>query len=59
MKVKELIQELLKLDQEKDIWIVYDFCYAFTPYVTKIEDDDLILSYDKDTKPGDYQIETN
>ena len=59
MKVKELIQELSKLDQEKDIWTVYDCCCAFTPYVTKIEDDDFILSQDKNTKPGDYQIDAN
>lgn len=32
MKVKELIAELQKLDQEKGIWIAYDFpCAMFAP----------------------------
>ena len=28
MKVKELIEHLKKLDQERNIWIFYDFPYA-------------------------------
>lgn len=28
MKVKELIEKLSKLDQERDIWIGYDYPYA-------------------------------
>lgn len=32
MKVKELIEELKKLDQDRGIWVVYDSGYAvFSP----------------------------
>ncbi len=33
MKVKELITELQKLDQERGIWIAYDSYYAMFPPV--------------------------
>ena len=31
MKVKEVIAELSKLDQEKEIWVIYDTFLAIEP----------------------------
>lgn len=39
MKVKEFIQQLQQLDQEKDIWIVYDTFAAWEPEVEVIDED--------------------
>ena len=39
MKVKEFIQQLQQLDQEKDIWIVYDTFSAWEPEVEVIDED--------------------
>lgn len=59
MKVKELIKNLSKLDQEKDIWIVYDAYYPMEPWVDSFireEDIDTYKEYDKDVNIGDYVI---
>ena len=62
MKVKEFIEQLQKLDQEKGIWIIYD-CYL--PVIPKVdeellseEDAEYYRSQDKDCDPqaGDYTI---
>lgn len=38
MKVKELIEQLSKLDQERDIWIGYDYPYDVQePYFVEFE----------------------
>lgn len=31
MKVKEVVAELLKLDQEKELWVIYDGFLAIKP----------------------------
>lgn len=31
MKVKEVIAELSKLDQEKELWVIYDMYLAIKP----------------------------
>lgn len=52
MKVRELIEELKKLDQEKDIWIAFEGGYEYgkpLPYGIANEDD-------KEVKRGDYLI---
>lgn len=39
MKVKELIEELQKLDQERNIWQFYDFPYAcWEPEVDEVSE---------------------
>lgn len=57
MKVKEFIEHLRTLDQDKDIHIVYDGYYVFDPEVS-IADEDWDLD-DKTFKyrKGDYLIE--
>ena len=52
MKVKELIAELQKLDQERDIWVLYDTFFAQVPEfeVAKERDE----TSDGRVKAGDY-----
>lgn len=69
MKVKELIAELQKLDQERGIWIIYDGLNddgeAFTNGMFDPIPDDRVKKpleeyckkyYDKGVKEGDYLI---
>jgi len=70
MKVNEVISELQKLDQERDIWISYDGMnddkYGFTNGIFDPIPDDIVkqpLADDckkyqeyKDVKVGDYLI---
>lgn len=61
MKVKELIEQLQKLDQEKGIWIIYDSFLPVKPEVDKElmteEDAKYYGRYeDEDIKAGDYTI---
>lgn len=58
MKVKELIEELKKLDQEKGIWIAYDYPYAmFEPVPDKIADEECVECFkEKGVEEGDYII---
>jgi hypothetical protein len=58
MTVRELITELQKLDQDRGIWVYYDYpCDAFEPLVdaqaTK-EDERIFKS--EGVKKGDYII---
>lgn len=57
MKVKEFIEHLRTLDQDKDIHIVYDCYYVFDPEVS-IADENWELG-DKTFKyrKGDYLME--
>lgn len=57
MKVKEFIEHLQTLDQDRDIYIVYDTYYVFDPEVL-IADEDWVLD-DKTFKykKGDYLIQ--
>lgn len=58
MKVKELIEELKKLDQEKGIWVAYDFpCAIFPPTPDDVADEDYLQYFkDKGVEIGDYII---
>jgi hypothetical protein len=51
MKVKELIKELQKFDQEKDIWILYDRYASLVPEF-KVSDEEI-----DDMKVGDIVCE--
>lgn len=57
MKVKEFIEHLQTLDQDKDIYVVYDSFLVFDPEVS-IADEDWDLD-DKTFKyrKGDYLIQ--
>lgn len=48
MKVKELVEQLLKLDQEKDIWVLYDCLYPQIPGFEPSKEDLKCI------KAGDY-----
>lgn len=57
MKVKELIEELKKLDQEKGIWIEYDGFAIFDAVPDAIADEEFMKYYNGDrVKEGDYII---
>ena len=60
MKVKELIEQLQKLDQEKGIWIIYDSFQPIKPEVDEEvineEDAEYYRRYEEDVKAGDYKI---
>lgn len=56
MKVKELIEKLSKLDQERDIWIGYDYPHAvqepdFEPFIW---DGSIYTRNETRIKEGDY-----
>lgn len=53
--VRELIAELQKLDQDKPIWQVYDFPYAYWPVEIDVADE-TYASELKDVEVGDYLI---
>lgn len=57
MKVKELIEELSKLDPEKGIWCVYD-SYALIDLVpsSTAGEDDAEYFRNQGVKEGDYII---
>ena len=60
MKVKELIEQLQKLDQDKGIWIIYDTFQPIKPEVDEEvineEDAEYYRRYEEDVKVGDYKI---
>lgn len=62
MKVKELIEQLQKLDQEKGIWIIYDTFLPVKPEVDGVvrteEDAVYFRRYENDVNVGDYVITT-
>lgn len=49
MKVKELIEQLQKLDQERNIWIYYDMFAAQEPSFIECDEDE-----NDEIKAGDY-----
>lgn len=57
MKVKEFIEHLQTLNQDRDIYIVYDAYYVFDPEVSIADEDwdldDKTFKY----KKGDYLIQ--
>lgn len=59
MTVKELIEQLQKLDQERNIWVRYDGIYFYEPVV--YEEDNVkeweAEEYEaQDIQEGDYTI---
>lgn len=63
MTVREYIEFLKKLDQDKQIWVVYDTFTAFEPIPDEVADEDCVerLGRDSEThgvgmKKGDYII---
>lgn len=52
-KVKELVEELLKLDQEKNIWVLYDTIYAQVPEFVPVTENKAC----DEMKVGDYMHE--
>lgn len=56
MKVKELIEHLQKLDQEKGIWVCYDLCYYLPPVPNRTADADDVEEGEGEVKEGDYLI---
>lgn len=58
MKVKELIEQLQTLDQERNIWVRYDGVYFYAPTIDKDNVDEWEAEeYGKQgIKEGDYTI---
>lgn len=61
MKVKELINQLSQLDQEKEIWVLYDRYIAFQPEV-EVYGENMRLDMMSDdiknkVRNGDYVID--
>ncbi len=56
MTVKELIEQLEELDQQKNIWILYDGCYPIVPDDVYTFDKDHADEFDDDddVNEGDY-----
>lgn len=55
MKVRELIEELQKLDQEKGIWVRYD-SFDYFPPIPDETADEFDAENHADVKKGDYII---
>lgn len=53
MKVKELVEQLQKLDQEKNIWVLYDQFDAQEPNFIQCDEEDLAYE-DGDIAAGDF-----
>lgn len=60
MKVKEFIEHLQKLDQDRDVWIIYDTYLPVIPAVDDVikteSDAEYFRRYEGDVKVGDYVI---
>lgn len=59
MKVKELIEQLQKLDQERNIWVRYDGVYFYAPTIDKDNVDEWEAKEygeEQGIKEGDYTI---
>ena len=55
MKVKELIEKLQGLDQERNIWVFYDFpCDCDEPDFHECKEEEADVFKDDGCKPGDY-----
>jgi len=61
MKVKELIEHLSKLDQERNIWLIYDTYFLYEPAVdgtmSKKETKWWHDNDEPDVEMGDYYME--
>lgn len=58
MEVKELIEQLQKLDQERNIWVRYDGVYFYAPIVDKdtVDECDAKEYSEQGIKEGDYTV---
>lgn len=56
MKVKEVIAELQKLNQEKEIWVIYDRFLAIEPIPDETQKGQRTYSEDVVLNDGDYII---
>ena len=57
MTVREYIEHLQTLDQDKGIWVIYDTYFAFDPTPDDVADNgDEKLHGRKGLKAGDYVI---
>ena len=58
MKVKELIEHLQTLDQERNIWVRYDGVYFYEPTIDKdnIDEWEAEVYGEQGVKEGDYTI---
>ena len=58
MKVKEFIELLQKLDQERNIWVRYDGVYFYAPTIDKdnIDEWEAKEYWEQGIKEGDYTI---
>lgn len=58
MTVKELIEKLKELDQDRYIWIFYDYpCAAFEPEIDGEADKEMAAYYSRQgVVEGDYYI---
>lgn len=59
MKVKDLIEKLQQLDQERNIWQFYDFPFGvYEPIISVVSEEDEEFAKDRGAKAGDYYFET-
>jgi hypothetical protein len=58
MKVKEFIRQLEQLDQEKNIWTIYDSFSISEPEIEVVTDENCALEYfsDQGLRDGDYTV---
>ena len=57
MKVRELIEELQKLNQERNIWLVYDLYLVYEPFPRTANEFEVgINNNDFVVEEGDYVI---
>lgn len=59
MKVRDLIEQLSKLNQDTDIWVMYDYCYALDVDVDVATADEVEYVHKHKIKEGDYVIKAN
>lgn len=58
MKVKELIEQLQKLDPERGIWVFYDFpCDCFEPdFSARVTERETFIFDEEGVQEGDYMM---
>ena len=55
--VRQFIEELQKLDPDRNIWVLYDFPYAtFAPEVSVVDQEEAEVVKEEGVEPGDYCI---
>lgn len=57
MKVKELIEQLQKLDPEKNVWIFYDYPFAcMEPELRECSEEEAGMFTEEGCQPKDYVL---